>query len=62
GKLADLVIVDGNPLENIRNSDRISHVVLNGRMYESASLTEVFTGEQALQPFYWQGKPEAEIR
>ncbi|MDP4650638.1 MAG: amidohydrolase family protein, partial [Haliea sp.] len=62
GKLADLVIVDGNPLENIRNSDRISHVVLNGRMYESASLTEVFTGQQALQPFYWQGKPEAEIR
>ncbi|MEQ9395400.1 amidohydrolase family protein [Haliea sp.] len=62
GKLADLVILDQNPLEDIRHSDRISHIVLNGRVYEAESLTEVHTGERALQPFWWQGRPESEIR
>lgn len=62
GKLADLVIIDGNPLKNIRHTDHISHVVLNGRVYAADSLSEVFTGDSTLQPFYWQGKPESAIR
>ncbi len=62
GKLADLVILENNPLEDIRHSDQISHIVLNGRVYEAASLKEVYTGESALQPFWWQGRPEADIR
>lgn len=62
GKLADLVVLDSNPLEDIRHSDHISHVLLNGRMYEAESLTEVHTGDSALQPFWWQGRPESEIR
>tara|TARA_R110002110_G_scaffold318658_1_gene531470 strand:+ start:10023 stop:13265 length:3243 start_codon:yes stop_codon:yes gene_type:complete len=62
GKLADLVILDRNPLEDIRHSDHVSHVVLNGRVYEAESLTEVHTGSSALQPFWWQGRPESEIR
>ena len=31
GKLADLIVLDRNPLENIRNSESINLVVLNGR-------------------------------
>ena len=62
GKLADLVIIDGNPLENIRHTDHISHVVLNGRVYAADSLSEVFTGDSTLQPFYWEAKPESAIR
>ena len=38
GKLADLVIVDGNPLENIANTHRVRRVVANGRVYEVADL------------------------
>ncbi|MFO7550643.1 MAG: amidohydrolase family protein [Haliea sp.] len=62
GKLADLVILDRNPLEDIRHSDHISHIVLNGRVYEAESLAEVHTGDRTLQPFWWQGRPESEIR
>lgn len=62
GKLADLVILDSNPLEDIHNSDQISHIVLNGRIYEAEPLSEVHTGDSALQPFWWQGRPESEIR
>ena len=60
-KLADLLILDANPLDNIRNTDKISHIMANGRLYEARSLREVHTGESELKPFYWQGKPESEI-
>jgi imidazolonepropionase-like amidohydrolase/Tol biopolymer transport system component len=62
GKLADLVILDANPLDNIRNTDKISHVVINGRVYEGGSLQEVLTGDKALQPFWWQNRPQDQIR
>ena len=41
GKLADLIVLDRNPLENIRNSESIDLVVLNGRVYDSKTLNEV---------------------
>jgi len=62
GKLADLVILKDNPLANIRNTDHISHVIVNGRMYRADNLAEEHSGEAMLAPFYWQGKPEAKIR
>jgi Tol biopolymer transport system component/imidazolonepropionase-like amidohydrolase len=42
GKLADLVILDKNPLENIRNTNSVSKVIKNGRMYDGNSLDEVY--------------------
>ncbi len=62
GKLADLVILDANPLDDIRNSDKVSHVVLNGRVYESGTLQEVTTGDRKLAPFWWQQKPQGMIK
>lgn len=38
GKLADLVIVDGNPLENIADAHKVKRVIANGRLYELADL------------------------
>ncbi|WP_342974910.1 amidohydrolase family protein [Henriciella sp. AS95] len=54
GKLADLVILDANPLEDIRNTDKISYVMQNGRLYESPSMNEVVTGERKRTPYYWE--------
>jgi imidazolonepropionase-like amidohydrolase len=34
GKLADIVIVDGNPLENIANAHKVKSVIANGRLYK----------------------------
>lgn len=36
GKLADMVILDANPLENIRNSEKVSMVMKNGVLYNEA--------------------------
>jgi imidazolonepropionase-like amidohydrolase len=38
GKRADLILVDGNPLENISDIRKVIKVVANGRMYDSAVL------------------------
>ena len=38
GKRADLVLVEGNPLQDIRNLRRVSKVVANGRMFDSRKL------------------------
>ncbi|MEO2173526.1 MAG: amidohydrolase family protein [bacterium] len=62
GKLADMVIINANPLEDIRNTDQLSHVVLNGRVYQADTLKEVTTGNKTLNPFWWQTTTQGSIR
>jgi imidazolonepropionase-like amidohydrolase len=47
GKLADLVLLDANPLEDIRNSQRISAVVLNGRYLDRRALDRLLAEAEA---------------
>jgi len=54
GKLADLVVIDANVLEDIYASDQVSMVMLNGRLYDSMTLNERVTGNRRTRPFYWQ--------
>jgi imidazolonepropionase-like amidohydrolase/Tol biopolymer transport system component len=54
GKLADLVVLDANPLENIRNSDKVSKVMLNGRLYDAATMNEEVTGTRKRAAYYWE--------
>jgi len=42
GKLADLVILDANPLDDIRNTRRIDMVMLNGVLYRGADASRVY--------------------
>ncbi|MEM6802679.1 MAG: DPP IV N-terminal domain-containing protein [Bacteroidota bacterium] len=42
GKLADIIILDKNPLTNIRNTNSIRYVMKNGRLYEGNTLDEVY--------------------
>ncbi|MEL7531041.1 MAG: amidohydrolase family protein [Bacteroidota bacterium] len=54
GKLADLVILDANPLDNIRNTNTISYVMINGRLYKGDSLDEVYPRERKAPEFDWR--------
>ncbi|MEZ5938127.1 MAG: amidohydrolase family protein [Hyphomonadaceae bacterium] len=54
GKLADLAVLDANPLDDIRNSDKISKVMLNGRLYDPSTMDEVVTGDRKRAPYYWE--------
>lgn len=53
GKLADLVIMDKNPLENIRNTNTITHVVKNGRVYDGNTLDEILPTPRKLDVSSW---------
>lgn len=44
GKLADLVLLDANPLDNIANTKKISAVVINGRYLSQKKLQEMLRG------------------
>ena len=52
GKLADLVVLDRNPLENIRNSDSVRYTVANGRVYDAADLAQI-APEKKAAPAFW---------
>ncbi len=54
GKLADLVILNADPTQNIRNTDQIAQVMLNGRLYDAATLNETVTGNRQRQPYFWE--------
>ena len=38
GKLADMVIIDGDPLADIRNTRKVRWVVKNGEVFDLATL------------------------
>ncbi len=54
GKLADLVVLDADPITDIRNSDKVSQVMLGGRLYDAATLNEVATGTRKRKPYWWE--------
>ncbi|AOS96349.1 translocation protein TolB [Microbulbifer aggregans] len=41
GKLADLIVVDGNPLEDLRQSENIAYTVINGRIFDASTMNEL---------------------
>ena len=55
GKLADLIILDKNPLENIRNTNTINLVVKNGFVYDAETLNMVYP-EKKKQNYPWKQK------
>jgi len=54
GKLADLVILSDNPLDDIRNTDKVEHVMIGGRLYESKTMNEVHTGDAKRLKYWWE--------
>jgi imidazolonepropionase-like amidohydrolase/Tol biopolymer transport system component len=55
GKLADLVVIDGDVLSDIRKSEFVEYTVLNGRVYESATMNEVGSKKKRKPFFFEQG-------
>lgn len=54
GKLADVVIIDGNPLDDIHRSEYVSHTVINGRLYAVDSMNQIAPDTVARQPLFFE--------
>lgn len=54
GKLADLLILDKNPLENIRHSEAINSIMKNGRLYDANSLDQTYPENKKLPEQPWR--------
>ncbi len=52
GKLADLIVLDRNPLDDIHNSTAIRYVMKNGRLYQGDTLKEIWPRTRDLDPLW----------
>ena len=52
GKLADLLVLSANPLEDLRHSREIRYVMANGRLYDAATMNQTWP-EAVARPLLW---------
>ena len=54
GKLADIIVLDKNPLEDIQNTEFVKYTMINGRLYGSATMNEIGNYDKKRTPFYFE--------
>ena len=54
GKLADLIIMDKDPLDDIQNTNTIIYTMINGRLYNTETMDEIGNEPKKRSKFYWE--------
>jgi imidazolonepropionase-like amidohydrolase len=54
GKLADLIAMDSNPLDDITHTNSINRVMVNGVLYDAETLAQQWPEKQDLPIAWWQ--------
>ncbi len=54
GKLADLVVIDGDPLVDLKRSEYVTHTMINGRLYDVSTMTQIGSGTSTREPFFFE--------
>ncbi len=63
GKRADLVVLNSNPLEQIRNTADTRYVMVNGRLFDvDADMKEIGHHNTPAPTFYWQRQSAGQSR
>ena len=57
GKLADLAVIDGDPLADIHLSANVAYTMKNGVLYDAATMDEAWPERRTLAPFFWRAAP-----
>ena len=53
GKLADLVVLNQNPLDDIHNTNTIEYVMKNGELFQGSTLDQIYPEKKPLPPLWW---------
>ena len=56
GKLADLIVIDGDVSQDIRLSDKVTYTMVNGRLYNAQTMNEVGNYDNKRAKFYFEEK------
>jgi hypothetical protein len=56
GKLADLIVIDGDVLKDIRKSENVRYTVANGRLFDAKTMDELAPRTREWPTMYWQRK------
>ncbi len=54
GKLADLIVLDRDPLEDIHNTNSVRYTMVNGRLYDALPMNEIGNYDRPRGRFYWE--------
>jgi imidazolonepropionase-like amidohydrolase len=54
GKLADLIVLSNDPLEDILNTNSVDMVMINGRLYDTDSMNEIGNEDKKRTKFFWE--------
>ncbi|MBE16112.1 MAG: amidohydrolase [Cytophagaceae bacterium] len=60
GKLADLIVIDGNPLEDLKMSQHVTHTMVNGRLYDTATMDEIGNSPKKRSLFWWENTKQSQ--
>jgi len=59
GKLADILVLERNPLVDIENTNSLRYVMKNGEIFEATTLEQIWPERKTLPPqFWWDDRPE----
>ncbi len=56
GKLADMIVIDGDITKDIRLSDKVTYTMINGRLYNADTMNEVGNYDNKREKFYFEEK------
>jgi imidazolonepropionase-like amidohydrolase/Tol biopolymer transport system component len=56
GKLADMIVIDGDVSKDIRLSDRVTYTMVNGRLYNAETMNEIGNYDNKRDKFYFEKK------
>ena len=54
GKLADIVVIEGNPLKDIRKTERVKYTMVGGRLFDARTMNEIGGKKRKPREFHWQ--------
>jgi Tol biopolymer transport system component/imidazolonepropionase-like amidohydrolase len=60
GKLADLIVLEKNPLEDIKNTETVTYTMVNGRLYDTATMNEIGNVDIDRSEFWWENSKASE--
>jgi imidazolonepropionase-like amidohydrolase len=58
GMLADFLVLNSNPLEDIRSTADIQYVIKNGVVWDAESMMQIYPERKPLERFFWQTEEE----